>query len=58
MDMAGALQETRDTDSMACNRSPLKLNVTPFLTLPPPLDCLICAKDIMILVLLLQRMGE
>ena len=30
------------------------LNVTSFLTLPHPLDCPICAKDIMVTVLLLQ----
>ena len=33
-----------------------KLNISSFLTLPYPLDCLICAKDIMIIVFL-QHMG-
>ena len=33
-----------------------KLNVTSFFTFPHPLDCLICAKDIMIIVLL-KMMG-
>ena len=28
-----------------------KLNITSFFTFPHPLDCLICAKDIMIIVL-------
>ena len=35
-----------------------KLNISSFLTLPHPLHCLICAKNIMIIVLLLQMMGE
>ena len=34
-----------------------ELNITSFLTLPHPLHCLICAKDIMVIVLLLQVMG-
>ena len=34
-----------------------KLNIT-FLTLPHPLHCLICGKDIMIIVLLLPVMGD
>ena len=35
------------------------LNISSFLTLPYPLDCLICAKDIMIIVLVLVHMiGE
>ena len=34
-----------------------ELNITSFLTLPHPLHCLICAKDIMVTVLLLQVMG-
>ena len=33
-----------------------KLNITSFFTFPHPLDCLICAKDIMIIVLL-KMMG-
>ena len=35
-----------------------KLNISSFLTLPHPLDWLICAKDNLIIVLLLQMMGE
>ena len=35
-----------------------KLNIPSFLTLPHPLDCLICAKDIMITVLLLQMLRD
>ena len=34
-----------------------ELNITSFLTLPQPLQCPICAKDIMATVLLLQVMG-
>ena len=34
-----------------------KCNVSSFLTLSHSLDCLICAKDIMIIVLLLEMMG-
>ena len=35
-----------------------ELNITSFLTLPHPLYCPICAKDIMVTVLLLQVMGD
>ena len=35
-----------------------KLNITSFLTLPHLLHCLICAKDIMIIVFLPQVMGD
>ena len=34
-----------------------KLNISSFLTLTHPLDCLIFAKDMVIIVLLLQTMG-
>ena len=34
-----------------------ELNITSFLTLPHPSHCPICAKDIMVIVLLLQVMG-
>ena len=34
-----------------------ELNITSFLTLPHPLHCLICVKDIMVIVLLLQVMA-
>ena len=34
-----------------------KLNISSLLTFPDLLDCLICAKDIMIIVLLLQMIG-
>ena len=34
-----------------------ELNITSFLTLSHPLHCPICAKDIMVTVLLLQVMG-
>ena len=34
-----------------------ELNITSFLTLPHPLDCPICAKDIMVTVLLLPVIG-
>ena len=33
-----------------------ELNITSFLTLPDPLHCPICGKDIMVTVLLLQLM--
>ena len=35
-----------------------KFNISSFLTLPHPLDCLICAKDRMVIVRLLQQMGD
>ena len=35
-----------------------KLNISPFFKYPYPLDCLICAKNIMIIVLLLHMMEE
>ena len=34
-----------------------ELNITSFLTFPDPLHCPICAKDILVTVLLLQVMG-
>ena len=34
-----------------------KLNISSFLSLPYPLDFLICGKDIMMVVLLLQMMA-
>ena len=34
-----------------------ELNITSFLTLPHPLHCPICAKDIMVTVLLFQVIG-
>ena len=34
-----------------------KLNISSFLTLPHSSDCLICAKEIMIIVSLLQMIG-
>ena len=34
-----------------------ELNITPFLALPHPLHCPICARDIMVTVLLLKVMG-
>ena len=34
-----------------------ELNIRLFLTLPHPLHCFICAKDIMIIILLLHVMG-
>ena len=35
-----------------------ELNVTSFLTLPHPLHCLICPKNIMVIILLLEVMGD
>ena len=35
-----------------------ELNTTLFLAFPHPLHCVVCAKDIMIIVLLLQVMGK
>ena len=35
-----------------------ELNIASFLTLPHPLHCPICAKDIIVTVLLLQVMGD
>ena len=35
-----------------------ELNVTSFLTLSHPLHCLICAKNIMVIILLLEVMGD
>lgn len=50
--MVGAcvLQEEGDSGSRAHTRSPkIKLIVLLFLTLPHPVDCLSCVKDIMII---------
>ena len=35
-----------------------KLNISSILTLPHPSNCLFCANDIMIIVLLLQIIGD
>ena len=43
--------------SWAISDPKCELNITSFLTLPHPLHCPICAKDIMVIVLLLQVMG-
>lgn len=51
--MACVLQEAGDADP----KCKLILNLLSFLTLAYTLDCLICAKDIMIIVFLLQMMG-
>ena len=49
MDVTSVLQEA----DAKC-----ELNITSILTLLHPLHCLICSKDIMIIVLLLQVLGD
>ena len=49
MDVTSVLQEA----DAKC-----ELNITSILTLSHPLHCLICSKDIMIIVLLLQVLGD
>ena len=56
--MAGVLQEAGDANSKARSRSQYELNIRPFLALPHLLHCPICAKDIMVTVLLLQVMED
>ena len=55
--MAGALQEVGMLTQGPAPDPKCKLNISSFLTLPHPSVCLICANDIMIIVLLLQIMG-
>ena len=57
IDVAGALQEAGMLAQGPAPDPKCKLNISSFLTLPHPSDCLICANDIMIIVLLLQIMG-
>ena len=58
IDVGGVLQEVGDADWRAHTRTKCNLNILSYLTLPDPLDYLICAKDIMIIVLLLQMLRE
>ena len=58
IDVPGVLQEAgmltqRPTADLKC-----KLNVSSFLTLAHLLDCLICTRDYMSIVLLLEMMGN
>ena len=48
--MAGVLEEAGDAHSRACPRSL-------FFTLPHPLDCLICDKDIVVFVVTANDRG-
>ena len=56
MDTAGVLQGAGIAESRAASDPKCKLSISSFLTLPYLLDCLICATNIMIFVLLLQMM--
>ena len=56
MDLAGVLKEAQDADSKE-KPTPYpkcKLNISSYFRLLHPLDCFICAKDSMIIVLLLK----
>ena len=53
--MAGVLQETGDADSRVPDTK-CKFITSPFLTLPYLLDCLICTRNAMPIVLLLKLM--
>ena len=55
--MAGVLQEAGDADSKVPDTK-CKFITSPFLTLPYLLDCLICTRNAMPIVLLLQLMGD
>ena len=56
--MAGLLQEARDADSKAPTRYQVKLIISPFLRLQYLLDCLICTRNVIYIVLLLQLMPQ
>ena len=56
--MSGVLQEAGDADSRARTRSLVKLIISTFLTLLHLLYCLICTRNAMSIVLLLQIMGD
>ena len=49
--MAGVLEEAGDAHSRVCPRSL-------FFTLPHPLDCLICDKDIVVIVVTANDRGD
>ena len=55
--MAGVFQEAGDAHLRARNPK-CKLIILLFLTLPHILDCLICTRNAMSIVLLLQLMGD
>ena len=55
--MAGVFQEVGDAHLRARNPK-CKLIILLFLTLPHILDCLICTRNAMSIVLLLQLMGD
>ena len=55
--MAGVLQEAGDADSRVPDTK-CKFITSPFLTLAYLLDCLICTRNAMPIVLLLQLMGD
>ena len=57
LDAADVLQEAGDADTRAPQDPKCELNITSILTLPYLLHCPICAKNIMVTVLLLQEMG-
>ena len=57
MDVAGVLQEAGDATQGHTPDPKWEVNITSFLTFPHPLHCAICAKNIMVTVLLLQMMG-
>ena len=50
--VAGVLQEAGDADSRAAPDPKRKLNISSFLTLQHLLDCLICTRNSMSIVLL------
>ena len=57
MDGAGVLQEARNADSRPTPNPKCELNITSYhITLTHPLHCPICARDIIVTVLLLQLM--
>ena len=56
--MAGVLQEAGDADSRVPDTKCKLFITSPFLTLPYLLDCLICTRNAMPIVLLLQLMGD
>ena len=58
VNVAGVLEEAGDADSIVAPDPKCKLNLSSFLTLSHLLDCLICTKVSVPIVLLLLMMGD
>ena len=58
INVARVFQEAGDAEPKARPRSQCRLNISSFLTLPHLLDCLICTRNSVSIVLLLGMIGD